>query len=1515
MNSASNWISLREWNGSQHNAFEELCCQLASVEQVPQSSKFIRKGIPDAGIECFWILPDDSEWGWQSKFFTKAPDASGWQQIDSSVEKALESHPELVRYTVCLACDRSDARVKGQKSFLEKWNDRVEKWQSNLCQGRKRPVEFDYWGSHEIFERLTKDEHAGRHFFWFKKQLFNQEWFKNQVAVSVENCGVRYSRKLNIKLPLAQSFEALAWTEHFRTSLWKMVSSILISGNRLLDKEPPDGVQDQVGEIPAILGQLKVIKDEFSFPRAFQFFSNIREVSEKLLRLVGGISMSLISIPHTQLEKRERERIEFYRKFEGRIYDLVELLSTSGETSGYQVFILTGSGGIGKTHLFCHVAERRIADSLPTLLLLGGDFNKNEPWSQIMRLLHLSYSNPDEFLGALDAAAQAKDSVALILIDALNEGEGCSIWGEHLLGICQKLRRYPRVRLALSVRNGYEGIVIPEIGEGTTVPFLKRQHRGFEELLASDVIRHFLSFYKVEAHSFPLLKPEFSVPLFLKLICEGIRNSGQRTFPKGFRGITQIFNWYVDSINQKLSEQMDYDPLTNPVQSAIDSLTKEMSNAPVTRYVERNRATQLVNHCLPRKGYSSSLFKVLIDEGLLSEDVHRNKEGTAHHIIRFSYQRLSDHLLIHHFLEECGCRMDMSDQEVLEVRDKIRPIIGEPSTMEKPFRCEDEGFIEALAVQLPEKTGREIFDFVSDRTIMIEEGFLAGLEWRAPDTFPQKTFDEINSIISSTTSGLQDFFLDILLSLSTETNHRLNAYTLHDFLLKQPLPDRDEYWTTQLHPTVQGNAKDGFPPRLIKWVEEPKDWSQVPKEVIKLSGITLSWFLTSNSRVLRDRATKSLVRLLTADLPVLMEILEMFRTVDDPYVSERLYAVAYGCAMRSNDVESIGKLAQLVYDIVFKDGRPPVHILLRDYARGVIEKALIVGASVTVEENLIRPPYSSEWPSDFPAKEDVDKLLKREDVNEDLGSAVRWLHHSIFEWDFARYIIGTNSGHFDWTNQKLDQEVKSFQEKYDDFLSSLTDRQSSLFEEIEDRLNEFSFMELFGDSHIEEEFAPINREEIRSGTTPAEEFEKRINSSVNAFLRTLGKRKQKIYREEIWPCLRDLRLEENEQSFDLSLAQRWIFKRVMDLGWTTKRFGQFDQNLNRHRIDRSPGRLERIGKKYQWIAYHEFLAMVADNFRMKQDQWSDEQRIYDGPWQVYGRNIDPSYLLRKVSSLEPQEEVWWMPLRYQFSSEENSNIWLKDSTDLPGIRSMLSVASPESKSEWLNLDTFIEWKERVEVEDDLYRIPRKDMWLMLKSYIIKKDDLAKVQAWLPKQNFWGRWMPETAEIHEAFLGEFYWSRAFNDHEMFSTDIWNEGDGEKRSFPVMVTSHSYSWSSEFDNSVEESMGIRLPHDHIAKGMGLQWRGEGGALRDGNGVVIACDPGVYGEGPSSLLIRKKPFLDFLKNNGYALLWTVLGEKRVIGGSLEKRDCHNLVFTGGFVLSEEINISGNISTFFDL
>ncbi len=209
---ALNWNELRPLDGSQNAAFEELCCQLAEYE-IGDAAEFIRKAPPDAGVECFVILADGAEIGWQAKFFDTIG-SSQWEQLDGSVKTALEKHPRLIEYVICIPMDRPDARIGGQKSLLDRWSERVEKW-VGWASDSGMQVRFRYWGSYEIIERLSREEHRGRFLFWFGRKWFSRNWFSNRIDEAIRIAGPRYTPEVDVELPIAQIFDGLGRTPAF----------------------------------------------------------------------------------------------------------------------------------------------------------------------------------------------------------------------------------------------------------------------------------------------------------------------------------------------------------------------------------------------------------------------------------------------------------------------------------------------------------------------------------------------------------------------------------------------------------------------------------------------------------------------------------------------------------------------------------------------------------------------------------------------------------------------------------------------------------------------------------------------------------------------------------------------------------------------------------------------------------------------------------------------------------------------------------------------------------------------------------------------------------------------------------------------------------------------------------------------------------------------------------------------------------------------------------------------------
>jgi len=565
---------IRTHKGSQHEGFEELCCQLASFEEVPKDSIFRRKSGAggDASVECYWRLPNGNEKAWQTKFFLDQFGDDQWKQIDKSVKTALEKHPNLSEYIVCLPINRTEGRQNRKKSQMERWDERVQKWQG-WAKKNNRTVQFVYWGESEILERLSRPQpqYAGRAYFWFNKQELTNEWMIQRFQEVRENAGARYTPEIHVDLPKAQIFEGLGRTDIFFKRIYNLYSQLYQKWKDA--KKPSEDLQEKVPnvanslndlskDVNLIITALKKASDRQALSPID--FDSIASLSNKVGQYDSYTQIRQVNPSHNEQQGEKIENRDINRSIEDllqtvrykiskvkeigiEIYDLAISDITAACNQG--ALLLTGEAGTGKTHLFCDIAKHRLDNSLPTIILLGQHFCQGDPWIQIMQRLHLSCQR-DEFLGALDAAAQACGSHAMILIDALNESDDKGLWKKELAGMLAVLHNYPRITIALSCRTSYEKATIPE----NLVPeekLVKVEHHGFanHEYIAT---KTFFNHYGIEHPNVPLLVPEFSNPLLLKTLCKGIKNRKLTRIPKGINGITAVFNLFIDSVNEVL---------------------------------------------------------------------------------------------------------------------------------------------------------------------------------------------------------------------------------------------------------------------------------------------------------------------------------------------------------------------------------------------------------------------------------------------------------------------------------------------------------------------------------------------------------------------------------------------------------------------------------------------------------------------------------------------------------------------------------------------------------------------------------------------------------------------------------------------------------------------------------------------------------------------------------------------------------------------------------------------------
>ena len=1324
----------------------------------------------------------------------------------------------------------------------------------------------------------------------------NKEWFTDQCKSSIYDLGKRYTPELNMNLDISEIFDGLGRTESFERKIKKIIDQILVKGNKCLKGSPE--VQDIIKEL--VLQN----KNLYQLYSKTDFLGTNPLPSENFIGLLKVIIMNTQKIYkyyEAEEEKIAKEKGEYryynkygselrnIREFENEIYNFQDFINmTSFKLANNPFLLLTGAAGIGKSHLLGDVITNRIQSGYDSIFILGQNLTTVEdPWTQIFKGLRINLGI-DNFLSRLNNYGKKSGKRIIIFIDAINEGKGNYFWNNYIHSFIYKIRDFKWLGLVLSIRTSYEKCILPE-EEIASLKVIKHTHNGFVNI-EYEAVKLFFSNYNIELPSIPLLHPEFQNPLFLKLFCEGINKAGLTRIPNGLHGITSIINFYINNVNSVLSKpnRLDFSENINLVKKAIDSLIGYKVKNKLS-YVSYETAYKIVDDSVADFINFKGFIDELIKEGVLSKNLYWKENDEDEEGVYLAYERFEDHLtaqllinqhpdLESEFKETGNLHCFIKDQHSLYI---------------------NRGLIEALSIQVPEQYDIEFYMLVpqfKDRYPIIES-FIESLLWRKVETINDKSKDYINKFVFSR-NDTHDLFWETILTISGIPNHYFNALFLHNHLMGYTLADRDAHWTQILK--YKYNDESSVK-RLIDWAWNPNDKAHISDDSILLSAITLAWFHTSTNRELRDCSTKALISLLQDRLPVLLKILKMFKDVNDPYVYERLFAVAYGCVVRTKDnKEAITEITEYVFETIFNNSKEVYpHILLRDYARNIIEYAHYLGIKLDFEISQIRPPYNSIWPEDIPTKKELEKRYHTDDQYYQLWSSV------MGSGDFARYIIGTNSGYSEWSGCRIGENPIDRELVFKDFKLKLNQEQLDLLLGLDPIISEDS------DKSINFKEIPISIK-IAVGRKSEEE----LREIKTHFKNSLNNDLVHEYENELEPYLdENNNIINTGKYFDLRIAQRLIFSTIINLGWNPKLHLSFDKEIGTGR-----GRLsiphERIGKKYQWIAYYAYMARLSDNF-LKKERWGEEKETaYRGPWDPYVRDIDPTILIHDTGHYneEKPQTFWWNP-NHCINWNCTTETWLNDESAIPNMKDIIQI-SDDTGVEWLVLEGYPKWTEPRIIGTEKWDNPHKDLWCQIRSYIVKDDEYLTFMNWAKEQDFMGRWMPESGDRYEMFSREYYWSPAQDDFktEYYGGSDWVEIVDQENGTTiaeVSITAQNYLWEEEFDKSKKEALIFLKPSTVIFKGMGLEYCPQEGSFIDNTTELQCFATNVYNNSHSYLLVKRKAFTKFLDENNLKCVWTVLGEKQIIGGGSNITDFPGRLEISGAYYFEQDNLAGKLNT----
>jgi hypothetical protein len=645
------------------------------------------------------------------------------------------------------------------------------------------------------------------------------------------------------------------------------------------------------------------------------------------------------------------------------------------------------------------------------------------------------------------------------------------------------------------------------------------------------------------------------------------------------------------------------------------------------------------------------------------------------------------------------------------------------------------GIREAAATLLPERYAVELPDLLEpvirqqaahrddgDQWVQYEldnldEMTARSLPYRRPQCVTDRALEILNRH-GERRGGLKAL-LDAAFLCAPQPDSPLNGDQLHHYLSGYSMPDRDATAGRTLYYELDD---EGTPlSRLARWAAAGP-YPDYEPDVVELACIPLVWMLSSPNRFARDWITKALSQLLSGHLEVAANLVNRFMTVDDPYVLERLITAAYGGLLRGGvqHPEDAAELAAMVERGIF--GRLAVlnpDALMLDAAQGIIAWAIAHEALPASALTAAQPPYGFKRPANPPVRERLDALYPHgEDTTDQTSYASVYLSALDFG-DFARYVLESGVRYFLRVprNRPLPQpdpptEPKFLVTRWRAFVRSLSAEQQE------------GLAVLLGGEAVVPDEASCDVDE----------------HAQDAFLSSLTPQQDRLFRDS-WqePRRRD---RQDELRYSADLAQRWVMHRTMTLGWTPQRFGSFDRYLHYNQVDRAGHKEERFGKKYQWIAYHELLARVADNYRFAWP-YEDDPGEFVGIHQLNDREIDPS--LPPVPYREFRERIidqgTWPPLGVKFPNALPGSVdfdrytgdfeaFLNDHASLPYPDAIARIQDDQGEP-WIILYAHATQSQPANAND---RTRDTDVqFFTLSSWRVDRDQATEIMAVLPGQ--------------------------------------------------------------------------------------------------------------------------------------------------------------------------------------
>ncbi len=1413
-----NWESFLTYN---HDArgirlkFEDLCRQLFANENLSENKqfKYLHANPNNHGLETEPIYDEKNRrWiGFQAKFFDH--DVK-YKQIKDSAEKTVEYYTgkEGIVDLVYLFCNRPiEATSDGYKNAIESL--------------RKANIEIQLITDEAILD-LIRSKYPYLGLYYFGNHSIQPEWFVTHTGYMLSELGERYNRDFNVETVFSDELslfihdqKAVQYLNGKKRYLLDEIRALLSQGHR---KDYLKKLEKSVLALPEVNAETLYESVEWDRTVRLSVATFLDELVKKRKNLEVERNEKYTFFCDKERDRKERnEAFKKYQDLESRIHKLNTLIElpdkiiiSERERQLLQGNILTISGraGTGKSQLLASKMQSLLSDERMGLLLIAGIYFTDEPiHEQIMKNLKLNYSFED-LIDILESIGEKNNYIVPVFIDALNETWNKKLWKLGLSSIIDKVKRSPMVRLVLSYRSEYQESILPDSVLKGQEDVITMVHRGFEDN-SVQAVREFLNHYNIPFTPLEYFGYEMSNPLFLTLYCKTY-NGEEVSLPTLYDRLIAHAN---KNIYRRFAKELQPKGYIED-EDILSPLITEISEWLVLhekRFIPKKELLHLsfwIEYGMSAAPFVSQLLK----EHILHDSIFEGVET-----MYFAFDQMNDYYCAKAIIKKCQTREETRtylSEKILKIQ---KGKIGSSWNIDM--------FVNVCALYA-EKYGEECIDIIDnlknlDDKWLIFSRYIDSFQWRDNRYIPTEYF---LVLLKKYPCSPEDLW-PMLIGNSVKISHPFSADYLHSFLSGYKLNKRDYLWTIYINQLTSNDADRTI--QLIKMYDSGEKLEITNEKQIELLLTLFGWILSSSNRWLRDYTSKAMIEILKEHFNLCQSILEKFKNVDDPYIIQRLYGIVFGACCKRTDDGEFQALAEYVYNTVFNQEKVYPDILLRDYARLIIERFLYENPEYTgiIRRDKIKPPYNSDV---IPEIEDQHYLEK------DYSGAMFWLIHSMrFEsmgmyGDFGRYVFQSALHSFDVDDKKM------------------------------------------------------------------------FNYAVY-YIQT-------------------------------------------ELGFSEEYFGEHDQHCgsyDRHQTVK----IERIGKKYQWITMYNMLARISDHCKMV-DRWNysvKEEIKFEGAWEPYVRDFDPT-LNKKFMVCAAAPKFDALDKLIIEGREENNHIdisteaaqkrWLETKgifldelkntlilTDHDGIKWICLTKYCDTGRRDLNIEKLLVWSwlyayfVTPEQANELSRCAENGKSVITidtashnESYSVFNREYPwapscrelNAYAWVDVQLQTGEYEAVTETVRvpnfpllETLLHKYSCSADGKGQAAEESVDSEEDDFEISEVPfkkktiqrqikrkigkILHATTDLLWEEEYDATKESVISRSAPCAELIEMMNLRQQEADGFYYDSNGILAAFDTNMTQE-INSVVVRKDILDAFLDNKGMKLIWLVDAEKEIHAGN---------------------------------